>query len=80
MKITKQEGNKIWINSQLGWGDENIMQRLLKEGNGVLNEESGEWYRNIKFIYLTVYSDYMNGTYCGQKTKYRISKSNTIFI
>ena len=71
-RITKQEGNKIWINTQVGFGYENDM--LI----GALNEPRNEWYGKIKFIYLTVYNDCLNGQYCGYKRKYRISKSGKI--
>jgi hypothetical protein len=30
--------------------------------------------KGVKFIYVTTYSDYLNGELCGQENEYRISK------
>lgn len=78
IKITEQIGNKIWIDTQCGWGYVNSMQRLLNENNGVYNDDTGVFHSNVKFIYLTVHQEYWNGEYCGAKWYYRISRSNTI--
>lgn len=69
IRFTKQEGNKVWMKSQLGWGYE----------NGITDFFAGddpEWDGPVKYVYLTVYSDYMNGEFCGQECYYRITKSS----
>jgi hypothetical protein len=65
-------GDKMYCTTQLGWGSPKEYQNSLTDVRSDL--------KDVKFIYLCVYREKMNGVLCGQTFTYRISRKSIIEI